>query len=153
MYVDTKDGQKRRQLQELFEQFQNETSFYTRTAVLFQFRKIAGQNVEKDNQHLLAGLRQLGKRGEEIATMFSLISAQLDSIESYVTKQKNAATDLFADLYGLFYVRNHAVYEDFNERLLVYLQAASGPAPLTVEPYAHFFTLIHELVGPLQYKK
>jgi hypothetical protein len=54
VYVDTKDGAKKRKLQELFEQFQNQTSFYTRTALLFQFRKISGQNVERDNQHLLA---------------------------------------------------------------------------------------------------
>ena len=157
VYVDTKDGAKRRKLEELFEQFQNETSFYTRTALLFQFRKIAGQNVGKDNQHLLAWLRTLGKRGEEIASMFSLISAQLDTIEEYISQDK-VVDELFSSLYSSLYMYPDILrisYKDINDALSRYLVEAK-PAhtkSFAMDPYSTFFDQIALIAGPLKYIK
>jgi hypothetical protein len=155
VYVDTKDGQKRRQLEELFEQFQNQTSFYTRTALLFQFRKIAGQNVERDNQHLLAGLRQLGKRGEEIAAMFALISAQLNTIEDYMKQEKNIR-ELTTSLYGFLYAwpKSKGVpQKEINTALARYLVEAKpdDEESFAMEPYSTFYDQLSLIAGPLKY--
>lgn len=157
VYVDTKDGAKRKKLEGLFEQFQNQTSFYTRTALLFQFRKIAGQNVEKDNQHLLAWLRKLGKRGEEIAAMFSLISAQLDTIEEYISQDK-VVDELFSSLYSSLYMYPDILrisYKDINDALSRYLVEAKPKQgkSFAMDPYSTFFDQISLIAGPLKYIK